>query len=426
MRIAKAALIDPERNALYGIPAIAVSVFVFAYSAIFGQVSILLYYALWLPLVLVDYRKVLGNYARYYWILAFGLFACLSIFWSAAPSVTARAAIQFMSHIVCALIAARTMSVRTVTLGTLCGVFVVLIYSLAFGRYHHDPFDGSYSFVGAFTSKNQLGFFASLGVYFALIATFVTRERGAWRAFVPISGILSAYSLIASQSATSIIATVLTLASLVGLAGLLLFRARARLALLLLGSLLALMAGVAAFQIGLLDFVLGAFGKDTTLTGRTYLWAQGMEAGARTPIFGVGYQAYWVHGFAEAERLWEEFYIRSRTGFHFHNTYIAMYVELGLVGVFLFSLALAKVLAGYFGRLLTGIDRSSSFTLFGVTVMLLVRSFFELDMVNPYSIGAFLLYYAAGLIAAPRLLTRASGAQPERTRRPAPGMAVPR
>ena len=51
MRIAKASLVTPGDNQLYGMAAVALSLFVFAYSARFGQVSILAYYGLWLPLV---------------------------------------------------------------------------------------------------------------------------------------------------------------------------------------------------------------------------------------------------------------------------------------------------------------------------------------------------------------------------------------
>ena len=82
MRISKARLIGPAGNEVYAATAVALSFFVFAYSFRFGQVSILAYYALWLPLVAVDYRRVLGNYARYLWIFAFALIACLSVFWS--------------------------------------------------------------------------------------------------------------------------------------------------------------------------------------------------------------------------------------------------------------------------------------------------------------------------------------------------------
>jgi hypothetical protein len=96
MRISKASLVRPGANEVYGIFALALSLFVFAYSARFGQVSILAYYGLWLPLVLVDYRKVLGNYASYLWIFAFTIFACITIFWSAAPSLSLRTVTELL------------------------------------------------------------------------------------------------------------------------------------------------------------------------------------------------------------------------------------------------------------------------------------------------------------------------------------------
>ena len=86
MKIAKALFVSPDHNFWYGLVAVAISVFVFAYSTRFGQVSVLVYYALWLPLILIDYRHTLGNYAKFYWIIAFGVLACLSTFWSAAPA----------------------------------------------------------------------------------------------------------------------------------------------------------------------------------------------------------------------------------------------------------------------------------------------------------------------------------------------------
>ena len=406
MRIAKASLVSPDRNFGYGLFAVAVSVFILAYSARFGQVSVLAYYALWLPLVLVDYRHSLGNYARFHWIVAFGVFACLSVFWSAAPGVTARAGVQYMSHIVCALIAARTMGIRTMTLGALAGVCVVLLYSLAFGGYHYDPLDGEYSFVGAFSSKNQLGFFASLGIYFAFACLFVLRERGLSRLFAASGAGLSGYALAASQSATSIIATAVTLAVMAALSLILLFAPRTRKIFMVASLFLAVGIAVAGLNLGGMDLLLGAFGKDATLTGRTYLWAEGLAAAAQSPAVGVGYYGYWVQGFAEAERLWEEFYIGSRSGFHFHNTYIEVLVELGFIGLLLLCLVIVRVPVGHLIRLLDDRGNAASHVMFGVAFMLLVRSFFEVDVIHPYAIGSFMLYYAAGLLAAPKPLRR--------------------
>jgi hypothetical protein len=50
----------------------------------------------------------------------------------------------------------------------IAGVGIVLIYSLLFGYYELRCLDGTYSFVGAFASKNQLGFYASLGLIVCL------------------------------------------------------------------------------------------------------------------------------------------------------------------------------------------------------------------------------------------------------------------
>lgn len=410
MKIAKALLVNPDRNFWYGAGAVAVSIFVFAYSTRFGQVSILAYYACWLPLVLIDYKRALGDYRRFFWIIAFAILACLSAFWSAAPGVTARAGVQLLSHVVCALIAARTVSVRTLNLGALGGILMVVMFSIAFGQYNLDPIDGTYSFVGAFSSKNQLGLFSSLGIYFAFTAIAIQHERGLWRLLAVFCGLLCAYTLHASQSATSVLAIGATLAMLICLKLAMLFSPSARKGGLVAGMAVGLLFVSVALNLGAADAVLGAFGKDSTLTGRTYLWQQGWEAAMQSPWFGVGYQGYWVQGFSEAERLWQEFYIGSRAGFHFHNTYIEVLVELGLAGILAIAVLMVRVPLGLLLRLIDARRDPASFTLLGIAVMFLIRSFVEVDVINPYVIGSFLVYYAAGQLVLPKRAAHAATA----------------
>ena len=57
MKIPKSILIDPDNNRAYAAFAVAVSVFAFAYSTNFGQILILAYCLVWLPLLFVDYRR---------------------------------------------------------------------------------------------------------------------------------------------------------------------------------------------------------------------------------------------------------------------------------------------------------------------------------------------------------------------------------
>jgi exopolysaccharide production protein ExoQ len=414
VKIAKASLISPDRNGAYGTVAIALSFFVFAYSARFGQVSILVYYGLWLPLVFVDYRRVIGSYNSRLWILGFALFACLSVFWSAAPATTARAGIQYLSHVVCALIAMRLVSIRTLVRGAVAGTGILLVYSLLFGVYHLDPLDGTYSFVGAFASKNQLGFYASLGIYFAFVAPMALGERGLWFVASCMVGLLSAYCLVASQSATSVLTTAVIIGIWLGMRMVGFLSPRHRKGLFLASIVCGSMIAVAAVYGGGIDFVLGLFGKDSTLTGRTYLWQQGVEAAMASPLVGVGYQAYWVQGFSEPERLWEEFYIATRSGFHFHNTFIEAMVETGAIGLALLSAVLLATVLGHTKRLLTEDHDTQSSVLFGIAVLLLMRSFVEIDIMNPYHVGSFLLYFAAGKLTLPQ----------GRTKRPAEDVPV--
>lgn len=402
MRIAKSILVDPDRNTLYGIAVLTVSYFVFAYSSFFGQLPILVYYALWLPLLLVDYRKAFGNLARYYWILPFAVFACVSVFWSRAPGVTSRAAVEYLTHVICVLIAARTISPRTFTLGSLCGVAVVVLYSLAKGRYFYDPLDGSFSLVGAFADKNQLGLFASLGVFFSFALLWIGHERWPVNLAAILAGIVCLYTLHAADSATSVISVVGAIAAVTAMTLFFSLAPGYRPVLFVGALILGIGLVFLAIESGAVGLLLGAFNKSTTLTGRTYLWARGFAQSHEAPVLGVGYQAYWVQGFPGPEELWAKFYITGRSGFHFHETWIETLVELGYVGAAMLAFILLRSLYGHTRRVLLGINQRSSLLFFGVCILLLIRSFVEVDILAPFQVGSFLLYYVAGLVAAPQ------------------------
>ncbi|MBZ9676466.1 O-antigen ligase family protein [Mesorhizobium sp. ES1-1] len=394
MKIPKSILVDPAKNSAYGSFAVAVSVWTFSYSVIFGQVLVLAYYAVWLPLILVDHRRFMRRLSSAWLPLLFAAYICLSIFWSAAPGTTARTSVQYFSHILCAYVAARTVSVRTLTIGALIGIFAVLLYSLKVGAYSADVLDGTYNFVGAFASKNQIGFVGSLGLYFSVVfLAFYRRGRLSLILTAPVV-LLSAYLLAISHSATSMasIPAVLALVALLAMSKAL--SRRYRRVLVLVGAGLLAVVAVVALNLGLMDFVLGLFGKDSTLTGRTYLWEQGWNAAWKSPALGVGYAAYWVQGSSEAERLWNEFYITARSGFHFHNTYIEALVELGFIGAAMVSLIILRTLFGHLAAVVLRSWQADPVVLAGVMVLLLIRSFVEVDILNPYIMGSFLLYYS--------------------------------
>ncbi|MGI4944111.1 MAG: O-antigen ligase family protein, partial [Janthinobacterium lividum] len=166
---------------------------------------------------------------------------------------------------------------------------------------------------------------------------------------------------------------------------------------------------------GNLSEVLVAAGKDPSLTGRTYLWERAAQYIAERPVFGLGYQAFWVQGHVEAEGLWRYAQIDTRAGFHFHNVYYETAVELGLVGVVLLGLSIVL----WFGAIiLWSLRRPGPQSGFfaGLMVFYALRLFVELDFLGPFSPGSFLLplgwVYAAASCGPTRRSTHSMMPQP--------------
>jgi O-antigen ligase len=79
--------------------------------------------------------------------------------------------------------------------------------------------------------------------------------------------------------------------------------------------------------------ILGALGKDSTLTGRTLLWHFGLEAFNERPIIGHGYRGYW-EGPTPAV-----LHLKAAIGqdlWHFHNNIVETLVAFGLLGLVVF------------------------------------------------------------------------------------------
>jgi len=170
---------------------------------------------------------------------------------------------------------------------------------------------------------------------------------------------------------------------------------------------------------GDLDQALNAVGKDTTLTGRTALWSAAETSIAAHPTLGVGYQAYWQVGSWGAEQLWQISYVASKTGYHFHDTYLEVAVDLGLVGLAILLVTLAAMLVRIARALVfSPITPESMFAIY-VVVLMLLRSPIEVDLFWQFQIPTIVFCMAwIYLAAAPARTVSGSGSRLQRRRRP--------
>jgi exopolysaccharide production protein ExoQ len=350
-----------------------------------GIVGIGIVYLLWLPRLLMEGPKFPPAKALVFPILIGG-YLLLSTLWSAHAAGTARGSLEFASMLVCTAMMARTVSVNSFIMGIVAGACAILLAVMASGGGGGDA-----PLVGFLGSKNQVGSIAEVDIYCALLSLLIYRNfLLRLLALVPL--MICIIVLHMSQSATSSVSLMAMLAASFGmfLIGTLPLRARAP--LLFFAVFLIGVAAAAAMTMDLQSAGLGAAGKDSTLTGRTVLWSEGLKTAMDNPVLGVGYGAFWVQGSHGAEVLWEKFGVTQRTGFHFHNLAVNEFVDLGVVGLILWVLAYAVT----WGRAMRYVRKNGSSveSIFyvGMMTMYLVRACTEVDTPAPFSFSGLFFF----------------------------------
>ena len=85
------------------------------------------------------------------------------------------------------------------------------------------------------------------------------------------------------------------------------------------------------------NVVFTSIGKDATLTGRTDLWPLVIEMIWKHPWIGYGYSGFWRGWNGESAYIWRA---SGWTPTHPHNGFLALWVDLGILGLGLFLLGL--------------------------------------------------------------------------------------
>lgn len=361
-------------------------------------------------------RGALRESCQEYLLVALAVLALGSTAWSDDPGVSLRRGIALvLTCLFGVYLGSRfSLSEQLRLCASVCAVCVVS--SLMFGILGlGNPVEDVAGWYGIFVHKNVLGRMMVLSILIFLMAAKTESKRKSQYLFA--TG-LACVLLLLSRSATSLVVLAAMLAFLVSCP--VLRRSKS-------GLIKASIAGLVVFGIGVhwasqnLEYILGLFGKDLTLTGRLQLWVLSTVMAMQKPWLGHGYSAFWLGPGSPSARILA---VVQWDAPHAHNGLLEIWLEIGLIGVALF-------LAGficYVGRALSFLRRSRSpeaiWPLCFLTFMFL-SNLTESDYLARNTI--FWILYVAAIVTLRREEDTHRTTASDFVRRPAPQrLAVPR
>jgi exopolysaccharide production protein ExoQ len=165
-------------------------------------------------------------------------------------------------------------------------------------------------------------------------------------------------------------------------------------AVLLFITLALLLIVFGLLQFDFMNSVLEAFGKDSTLTGRTYLWSIAERIMAERPLTGMGADGFWRAERGVANSITQYFFHERYVPFSFHNSYIENGVSFGYPGywatVFLAAWALWRTGMTWL-RNQNAVN--AAFLMMAITTV--IRTNAEIDLALEFMSTAFLLFIGA-------------------------------
>ena len=368
---------------------------------IFGLSSLSLFY------VLLSSRVRLPHWT----ILAFVGWCAMTVSWSVAPAeslkgvlnlVVSSLAVWCLVHQLerAAVLRVLANAMKLLLLGSLL-VYLALPVS---GREQTDDHFGALR--GVFSQRNAAAFVITAGlllfVYLAASPSFGHRKRSAaWALFALVM-------LLATESSTGLAVGVVSCALLLFLVRL---RAWGRSVRQLFAVLLLSVTSVAVVgTLHDLSWVSRLLGRDTTLTGRTFIWGLVKPYIHAEPWKGYGWAAVWAPDSPMAQAMWAVAHFQIA---HAHDAYLDALVQTGAVGLVLLLLVCLTVLTIAGRRMATGSGDIWAVWPFAVTFFLLLYGVTEISFMSDF--GWDLLVVALGLLVASRGATSGDdgrGAEP--------------
>jgi exopolysaccharide production protein ExoQ len=361
-----------------------------------GPLLVLAEFAIVGGLFLVYWRTFAEIAVRWWWLLAFPLIAVASTAWSAVPMVSLRYSVQLLFTCFVGVLIARLMTPRRFVMMLMAAFFVFSILCILNGR--KGPSAEGWVLIGLTGSKNQIGYISQILLMSSLTTLLMRDVLAPLRWIALLSLPLAAYLLYGTHSATALLMAVGGSFLLIAFWWSQRLPPGGRLgtiigAMLILSPLVLLAPEITA---AMDHFMYSTLGKDSTLTGRTFLWERADVLIARQPLLGYGYQAIWMGDSSDTIGLLRLADVEDGRTFHFHHQFRQVLVDTGLVGFLGFVGVIIAVLFSQFRQYLLRPDVATSFffVLFGLMV---IRGFADLSL-GPFSVHA-LIWFASGVYA---------------------------
>lgn len=308
-------------------------------SPLLRAISLLIYFITVFILTL-RWKKTFRALRENQWILFLIALAIISILWSSIPDISFRKSIALAGSTLFGIYFGSHYSFdeQLKMMGWAFGASMILSFMFVillpgYGVMNTEAISGAWQ--GIYLHKNSLGenMFISFLVFY-----FLSKRIKKYSFIFKLACVLSIVLIYFSDSATSLISVIFSYLIL-KLLNYLSLRSKSGVLLILVFLLLAWVTSV--LLVVNFSAFLSASNKDITLTGRIPLWESLWEFIRLKFWFGYGYGAFFSGLQSETQLLWR---IHMWKPPHAHNGLIAVWLDLGFVGLFIFIL-------GYFGSL---------------------------------------------------------------------------
>jgi O-antigen ligase len=272
-------------------------------------------------------------------VLAFFVYCAVSVLWSDYPDVALKRWMKAAGDFIVVLIVLSDRDPAAALKNLLARVgFLLVPISILLIMYYpalgQGWSEGRTFFHGVALNKNLLGvvlLVSGIGCVWRLIGALGFRDGIRMKGPILSQGALLMMLLALFwrvDSMTSLACFVISSAVMLAMSWPALARRRA-VVHLVVASTLFFAFGV--LFLGLGAGLVGSMGRDSTLTGRTELWAELLSMN-RHPLLGAGFESFWLG--KRLQYLWDIFVWRPNEA---HNGYLEVYLNLGWIGVSLLA-----------------------------------------------------------------------------------------